>query len=76
MRYYLFIPLAYALAPGHSIGMMNTMIRNTVAKVIAPLMTRTGFRFSKDYRHGTTLLHRAVYALCNTVKANMIADGF
>lgn len=35
----------------------------------------TGFRFSKDYRWGTTRYHRFVYAVCNTVAANYVADG-
>jgi len=32
------------------------------------------FRFSKDYRWGTTLAHRIVYALVDVQLANMIAD--
>lgn len=38
------------------------------------MMALTRFRFSKDYRHGTTRAHAAVYACCSTVLANHIAD--
>lgn len=44
--------------------------------LVAPILKITGFRFSKDYRWGTTLFHRVVYALVSTPKANSIADGF
>jgi hypothetical protein len=50
------------------------MIRIFVANLIAPRMARTGFRFSKAFRHGETLGHRIVYALVSTVHANMQAD--
>ena len=33
----------------------------------------TGYRFSKDFRHGSTLAHRIVYALVWTTRANQIA---
>lgn len=49
-------------------------VRRIAAVAIAPMMRATGFRFSKDYRHGTTRFHRAVYALCSTVEANGFAD--
>lgn len=48
-------------------------MRNAIAAVIAPVLKLTGFRFSKDYRWGTTRFHRVVYALCNTVGANLRA---
>lgn len=44
--------------------------RKISAVAIAPLMRATGFRFSRDYRHGTTRFHAAVYALVDTVRAN------
>lgn len=50
------------------------MIRIFLASLIAPRMARTGFRFSKAYRHGETLFHRTVYALVSTVHANIEAD--
>lgn len=49
------------------------MFRTTMAYLIAPALMVTGFRFSKDYRWGTTKFHRAVYAYVNTVAANHIA---
>ena len=48
-------------------------IRTITAYLIAPVLMITGFRFSKDYRHGTTRLHRLVYAMTNTVTANHVA---
>ncbi len=52
------------------------MFRTATAKMIAPVLKLTGFRFSKDYRWGTTMFHRAVYACVSTVEANLTADGF
>lgn len=49
------------------------MFRDAIAAAVAPVLKLTGFRFSKDYRRGTTRFHRAVYALCNTVGANLRA---
>ena len=49
------------------------MLRNMTAYLISPVMKVTGFRFSTDYRWGTTRFHRAVYAVCNTVTANYAA---
>jgi hypothetical protein len=46
------------------------IIRNLTAALIAPAMKATGFRFSKDYRHGVSCFHRIVYRLVNTVAAN------
>lgn len=48
-------------------------IRTITALILAPFMKATGFRFSKDYRHGTTKLHAAVYRLVDTVGANIKA---
>lgn len=50
------------------------IVRHLAARALAPLMRATGFRFSKNYRHGSTRFHRAVYALCSTVEANNLAD--
>ena len=36
---------------------------------------KTGFRFSKDYRYGTTPYHRLVYAIVPTVRINQLADA-
>ena len=49
-------------------------MRNLVAWLISPILALTGFRFSKDYRWGVTMIHRAVYAVCSTVMANYYAD--
>lgn len=48
-------------------------MREFNAKLIAPIMKLTGFRFSKDYRWGTTLFHRTVYKIVSTVTANILA---
>ncbi len=48
---------------------------NIAAAFLGLAMRATSFRFSEDYRHGTTRFHRAVYALVNTVAANYVADG-
>lgn len=45
-------------------------MRYALAAAIAPIMRWTGFRFSKDYRHGTTRFHRIVYIMVATVEAN------
>lgn len=49
-------------------------MRILLAKIIAPVLRLTGFRFSKDYRWGTTRYHRLVYALVSTPIANIEAD--
>lgn len=48
-------------------------MRDLLATILAPVLKLTGFRFSKDYRWGTTRYHRTVYAMVNTVKANVEA---
>lgn len=53
---------------------LRDALRDCTARVLAPVMHRTGFRFSKDYRRGVTRFHRAVYACVNTVGANIAAD--
>lgn len=52
---------------------MTSHIRTATAYLIAPVLMATGFRFSKDYRWGTTRFHRVVYSLTNTVTANHVA---
>ena len=48
--------------------------RDQTARAVAPILALTGFRFGKDYRHGQTRRHRAVYALISTPAANIQAD--
>jgi uncharacterized protein YegL len=50
-----------------------TIHRTATARAIVPIMRLTNFRFSKDYRHGTTFWHRAIYATVDTVGANIRA---
>jgi hypothetical protein len=50
-------------------------MRNFMALLIAPLLRLSGYRFSKSYRWGTTPLHRLVYAMVNTIRANNLADS-
>lgn len=49
------------------------MIRTIAATILAPIMKVTGFRFSKDYRHGVTKYHAFVYRFVDTIGANMKA---
>jgi hypothetical protein len=48
------------------------------AEIMAPLIARviakTGFRFSKEYRWESTVWHRLVYALVSTPTVNILAD--
>ncbi len=46
--------------------------RSKVAEFLAPKMG--SFRFSKDYRFGSTPSHAAVYCMVDTVEANWRAD--
>jgi len=48
-------------------------VRTITACALLPFMYITGFRFSKDYRWESTLYHKLVYRLCDTVKANILA---
>lgn len=50
-------------------------MRYTIATLISPILFATGFRFSKAYRHGATVYHRAIYALVSTAEANIAADN-
>lgn len=54
---------------------MTNSIRRTNASILAPVMRVTGFRFHSDYRHEVTTFHAIVYALVDTVGANIKADG-
>lgn len=51
------------------------MIRKINGKLIGLALKATGcgFRFSKDYRWGTTVWHRIVYRCVDTVGANLTA---
>ena len=51
----------------------ETNMRDIIASLIAPILKLTGFRFSKDYRRGVSAKHRIVYAMVNTVDANIKA---
>lgn len=48
-------------------------MRDMNAAILAPIMRLTGFRFSKEYRWGTTRWNRMVYRMVNTVSANIKA---
>jgi len=48
-------------------------MRDLLAYPAALILKVTGFRFSKDYRWGTSFHHRIVYTLVNTIKANGLA---
>ena len=50
-------------------------LKVATARMLAPILRMTGFRFSKDYRHGATAYHRAVYAIVSTPTANLLAEG-
>jgi hypothetical protein len=54
---------------------METDMRLIAAYAVAPVLAATGFRFSKEYRWGTTAAKRAVYRLLDTVAANHIANA-
>lgn len=49
-------------------------MRKLTAHLCIPVMRLTGFRFGKDYRWGTTLRHRVVYACVDVVFANQGAS--
>jgi len=53
---------------------MKNYIRTLSANILTPVMRLTGFRFSKSYRRGDTKSHSIVYALVDTVGANMSAE--
>jgi len=48
-------------------------IREINGLVVTPILYVTGYRFSKDYRYGTMAMPRLVYALVDTVGANLRA---
>jgi len=52
-----------------------TTMRDFNARLIAPILRLTGFRFSKEYRWGVSRFHRAVFAMVNTIRANIRADN-
>ena len=55
---------------------MKRFTRRIAAHLITPILALTGFRFSKDYRHGTTFFKHLVYCFVDTVTANIDADKF
>jgi hypothetical protein len=52
---------------------MKNTIRTINAIILTPVMKLTGFRFSKSYRREDTRFHSIVYALVDTVGANIRA---
>ena len=52
----------------------NGALRNTTARILAPVMKLTGYRFPRACRRGDTLTGRIVYMLIDTVAANVYAD--
>jgi len=52
---------------------MKQKVREINAYVVLPLLLITGFRFSKDYRWGTTRFHAFIYAWVDVVLANILA---
>jgi len=52
---------------------MKNTIRTLSAIILTPVMRLTGFRFSRSYRRGDTKLHSIVYAVVDTVGANIRA---
>ena len=48
-------------------------MRDLAAKVIAPAMKMTGFRFSKEYRWAESGWKSLVYRCVNTIMANQLA---
>ena len=48
-------------------------MRTLLGLCCVPFMRLTGFRFSKDYRRGTTARHVLVYQYVDTVGANIRA---
>lgn len=53
---------------------VDAIRRDMNAMLLANLMAKNGFRFSKDYRWETTPEYARVYAEVNTVMANNLAD--
>ncbi len=48
-------------------------MRHLLGTLIGRALRRSNFRFSKDYRWGSTVYHRIVYRLVDTVGANHTA---
>lgn len=57
-----------------SLGKLAYRTRNMVGKLVGLTLRRSSFRFSKDYRWGTTLYHRLVYSVVDVLEANFVAD--
>ena len=52
---------------------MKNLIRTISAIILTPVMKLTGFRFSRSYRRGDTRFHSFIYAVVDTVGANIRA---
>lgn len=52
---------------------MRDILRTALGKACVPFLNVTGYRFSKNFRHGKTLGHKIVYACIDTVGANCAA---
>jgi hypothetical protein len=48
-------------------------MRKIIGLITVPFLKLTGFRFSKDYRHGVTPFKAFVYKHVDTVSANLAA---
>jgi hypothetical protein len=57
----------------YGIGLKH--IRTVNAYLLTPILKLTGFRFSKDYRYCSTIRHRLVYMVVDTVKANRLSTS-
>jgi len=58
---------------GEFLQVATMRLRMFTAALIVPVLKITGYRFSKNFRHGVTYGHRAVYAMVDTVHANLWA---
>lgn len=53
----------------------NELSRFGTAMFLAPILKKTGFRFSKAYRHEASKFHAFIYRHVNTVAANQLANA-
>ena len=58
---------------GATLEKTHTWFRMMTAAMVSPILRLTGYRFSKNFRHGVTYGHRSVYAMVDTVHANLWA---
>jgi len=64
---------AYHTKAGEFLQVATMRLRMFTAALTVPVLKITGYRFSKNFRHGVTYRHRAVYAMVDTVHANLWA---